>query len=153
MKCKFARLLVSSVAFAAGAFFVGCAGQYSAEQTLAEDSYMVYRDTYKAFAEAEKRYMNILFNLERMPDEEELLIMKRETILELEHLRELMMQARADFEDAAKKWDAALQEKLAEKKNAEEFKSPNLKNSQDEKRSSPGEMTEEEAMAIGQKKY
>lgn len=148
MHFHFARI---SLLFAASLAFVACGGQYSAEQTLAEDSYMVYKDTYKAFAEAEKRYMNILFNLERMPEEEELWIMKRETMLELEHLRELMLQARGDFDEAAKAWDARLQDRLAELKKAETFKSPNIQNRMDEKRSSPGEMLPSEASKIGKK--
>jgi len=141
---KFCKPLLGAAAIC----LTACATQYSSEQTLAEDTYMVYRESYKAFADAEKRYMNILFNLERMPEEEELWIMKRETMLELEHLRELMLQARADFDDAAKDWDKHLQERLSELKRMQSFKSPNL-NRRDEKRSSPGEMTESEAMQIG----
>ena len=44
-------------------FFTGCASNHSAAQILAEDSYAVYLETYKAYAE--ERYMNVLFNLEK----------------------------------------------------------------------------------------
>lgn len=127
---------------------VGCASQYSSQQTLAEDSYVVFKETYKAFAEAEARYMNILFNLERMPEEEELWMMKRDQIAELEQLRNLMLQARGDLDDAMKAWDIHLQEKLAEIKQGKTFKSPNLKMSE-QNRSSPGEMLPSEAAKIG----
>lgn len=148
MKVSFRSFLKAPLVLFASLFFASCATQYSSEQTLAEDTYMVYKETYKAFAEAEKRYMDILFNLERMPEEEELWIMKRETMLELEHLRELMLQARSDFDDAAKDWDAHLQQRFADMKKQENYKSPNLNRSQ-EKLSSPGEMSEAEAQQIG----
>lgn len=124
-----------------------CASNYSAQQTLAEDSYMVYKESYKALAEAEKRYMNILFNLERLPDNDELWIMKRETEGELEQLRTLMLQSRGEFDDAVRAWDEALLEKQAEEKRLKNYKSPNLKG-RDANRSSPGEMLQSEADQI-----
>lgn len=133
-------------------FFTGCASNHSAAQILAEDSYAVYLETYKAYAEAEERYMNVLFNLERMPEEEELWIMKRSLIVELEQLRNLMLQARADFDDAVKAWDSDLQNRLAEIKKGNNFVSPNLRGA-DAKRSSPGELLPGEASRIGQDKF
>ena len=129
-------------------FLMSCASQHSAAQILAEDSYYVYTETYKAYADAEKRYMNILFNLERMPTEEELWIMKRDLIGELEQLRALMLQARGDFDSAVQAWDKSLQEKAAEIKKGKAFVSPNLKGNE-HRRSSPGELLPSEAANIG----
>ncbi len=125
-----------------------CSSTYSASQTLAEDSYLVYKDTYKAYAEAEEQYMNILFNLERLPEEEELWTMKRSQIAELEQLRTLMLQARADLDDAVQAWDAHLQEKYAEIQKGKTFKNPNFRGD-DGRRSSPGELLPHEAAKIG----
>ena len=65
---RFLSLLLIPVAFG----FVGCATHVSSQQTMADDRNLVYEDTYKAYREAEKNYMNLLFNIERMPEEEEL---------------------------------------------------------------------------------
>ena len=62
---------------------LGCANHPSPQQTMVDDRYMVYEQTYKAYAEAEKKYLNLLFNIERMPEEEELWMMKRDQMLEL----------------------------------------------------------------------
>ena len=86
-------------------FFTGCASNHSAAQILAEDSYAVYLETYKAYAEAEERYMNVLFNLERMPEEEELWIMKRSLIVELEHFSEYAIVKVATIKDDSKEDD------------------------------------------------
>ncbi|MBO5423705.1 MAG: hypothetical protein J6A06_07955 [Fibrobacteraceae bacterium] len=129
-------------------FLAGCSSTQSSAQLLAEDSYIVYLETYKAYAEAEERYMNVLFNLERMPEEEDLWIMKRSLTAELEQLRTLMLQSRAEFEDAVKAWDEHLQNNLAEIKKGKNFVSPNLRGAE-AKRSSPGELLPGEAAKIG----
>ena len=51
------------------AFLIGCGGTPSAQQTMVEDRALVYKDTYQAYIEAENKYLNLLFNLERMPEE------------------------------------------------------------------------------------
>lgn len=134
--------------FALCVFLTGCASNRSASQVLAEDSYVVFLEAYKAYAEAEERYMNVLFNLERMPEEEDLWIMKRSLIAELEQLRTLMLQARSEFDEAVKDWDAHLQNRLAELKKGKTFVSPNFRGA-DAKRNSPGELLPSEAARIG----
>ena len=81
---------------------------------MVDDRYMMYKETYKAYKEAEERYLNLLFNIERMPEEEELWIMKREQMQELMQLRELMLQARGELDDAMKDWESHLMEVQAE---------------------------------------
>ena len=66
---------------------VGCASHPSPQQTMVDDRYMVYKEMYKAYSEAEKDYLNLLFNIERMPEEEELWMMKRDRMLELMQLK------------------------------------------------------------------
>ena len=96
----------------------GCANHPSPQQTMVDDRYMVYEQTYKAYAEAEKKYLNLLFNIERMPEEEELWMMKRDQMLELLQLRDLMLQARGELDDAVQDWEKHLQELQAEAKQA-----------------------------------
>jgi len=97
----------------------GCANHPSPQQTMVDDRYMVYEQTYKAYAEAEKKYLNLLFNIERMPEEEELWMMKRDQMLELLQLRDLMLQARGELDDAVQDWEKHLQELQAEAKQAQ----------------------------------
>ena len=78
-------------------FFVGtfallsaCSGTKSAQQTMAEDRAYMYKEAYSAYIAAENKYLNLLFNIERMPEEEELWIMKRDQMRELEQLRDIV---------------------------------------------------------------
>ena len=64
----------------------GCASHPSPQQTMVDDRYMVYKEMEKAYRAAEEEYLNLLFNIERMPEEEELWIMKRDKMLELMQL-------------------------------------------------------------------
>ena len=75
--------------------FIGCATHVSSQQTMADDRNLVYEDTYKAYREAEEKYLNLLFNIERMPEEQELWVMKRERMIELMQLKELMLNEAA----------------------------------------------------------
>jgi hypothetical protein len=107
---------------------------------MVDDRYMVYEQTYKAYAEAEKKYLNLLFNIERLPEEEELWMMKRDQMLELLQLRDLMLQARGELDDAVQDWEKHLQELQAEAKQAQikQF-NPNF-TGRDGQRSSPGQL-------------
>ena len=120
--------------------FIGCATHVSSQQTMAEDRNLVYEDTYKAYREAEEKYLNLLFNIERMPEEEELWIMKREQMQELMQLRELMLQARGELDDAMRTWETHLMEVQAEVKKAQvQQSSPNFRG-RDAQRTSPGQL-------------
>ncbi len=117
-----------------------CANHPSPQQTMVDDRYLVYEQTYKAYAEAEQKYLNLLFNIERMPEEEELWMMKRDQMLELLQLRDLMLQARGELDDAVQDWEKHLQEVQAEAKQAQiKQYNPNF-TGRDGQRTSPGQL-------------
>ena len=119
---------------------VGCASHPSPQQTMVDDRYMVYKDMYKAYSEAEKNYLNLLFNIERMPEEEELWMMKRDRMLELMQLKELMLNARAELDQAMQEWERHMIDLQAEQKQAQVKKfNPNF-TGKDAQRTSPGQL-------------
>lgn len=121
-------------------FLVGCTVHPSPQQTMVDDRYMMYKESYKAYREAEERYLNLLFNIERMPEEEELWIMKRDQMQELLQLRELMLQARGELDDSMKEWEVHLSEVQAEVKKAQVKQyNPNF-TGRDGQRTSPGQL-------------
>ena len=133
---RFLSLLLIPVACS----FIGCATHVSSQQTMADDRDLVYEDTYKAYREAEKNYMNLLFNIERMPEEEELWVMKRERMLELMQLKELMLNARLELDGALQEWEKHLLDVQAEVKSKDLKKlNPNFKGL-DARRTSPGQL-------------
>ena len=126
--------------FLATLILVGCASHPSPQQTMVDDRYMVYKEMEKAYRAAEEDYLNLLFNIERMPEEEELWIMKRDRMLELMQLKELMLNARAELDQAMQEWERHMIDLQAEQKKAKvkQF-SPNLKG-KDAERTSPGQL-------------
>lgn len=119
---------------------VGCASHPSPQQTMVDDRYMVYKEMYKAYSEAEKNYLNLLFNIERMPEEEELWMMKRDRMLELMQLKELMLNARAELDQAMQEWERHMIDLQAEQKQAQVKKfNPNFMG-KDAQRTSPGQL-------------
>lgn len=129
----------------ASILLTACSSHPSVQQTMVDDRFMVYNEMYKAYAEAEKNYLNLLFNIERMPDEEELWMMKRDRMLELLQLRELMLSARAELDDALKDWEKHLTEVQGEVQRAKIVQyNPNF-SGKDAKRTSPGQLLPEEA--------
>lgn len=109
-----------------------------------DDRYLVYKDTYKAYKEAEEKYLNLLFNIERMPEEEELWMMKRDQMLELMQLRDLMLQARGELDDAMQEWEKHLQQVQADAKEAKVKQyNPNFRG-KDAERTSPGQLLPDE---------
>ena len=138
------RVLVRNIfavtVVACAAVFTGCTTHPSPQQTMVDDRYLMYKETYKAYKEAEEHYLNLLFNIERMPEEEELWIMKREQMQELMQLRELMLQARGELDDAMKTWEKHLMDVQAEVKKAQvQQSSPNFRG-RDAQRTSPGQL-------------
>ena len=112
-----------------------------------DDRYLVYKDTYKAYKEAEEKYLNLLFNIERMPEEEELWMMKRDQMLELMQLRDLMLQARGELDDAMQEWEKHLQQVQADAKEAKVKQyNPNFRG-KDAERTSPGQLLPEESIS------
>lgn len=120
-------------------FLVGCAAHTSPQQTLVDDRYLVYKETYKAYREAEEEYLNLLYNLEQMPEEEELWIMKRDKMLELVQLRELMLNARTELDNAMQDWERHMIEMQAEMKQPKIKYSPNFVGEAGQ-RTSPGQL-------------
>ncbi|OWV02107.1 hypothetical protein [Fibrobacter sp. UWR2] len=137
---RYARIACAFFAVAVAALFAGCTSHPSPQQTMVDDRYMMYKETYRAYKEAEERYLNLLFNIERMPEEEELWIMKREQMQELIQLRDLMLQARGELDDAMKDWETHLMEVQSEVKKAQiQQYNPNFKG-RDGQRTSPGQL-------------
>ena len=127
------------------AIFAGCTSHPSPQQTMVDDRHMIYTQMYKAYKEAEDKYLNLLFNIERMPEEEELWMMKREQMQELLQLRELMLSARADLDKAMQEWETHLTEVQGEvKKNKIKQYNPNFPG-KDGERTSPGQLLPGEA--------
>ena len=114
--------------------FIGCATHVSSQQTMADDRNLVY-----------EKYLNLLFNIERMPEEEELWVMKRERMIELMQLKELMLNARQELDGAIQEWERHLLDVQAEVKSREIKKlNPNFRG-RDAERTSPGQLLPGEA--------
>ena len=129
----------------------GCASHPSPQQTMVDDRYMVYKEMEKAYRNAEADYLNLLFNIERMPEEEELWIMKRDKMLELMQLKELMLNARAELDQAIQEWERHMIDLQAEQKQAQVKKfNPNF-TGKDAQRTSPGQLLPGEVKS--RKKY
>ncbi|MCQ2109308.1 MAG: hypothetical protein MJZ05_11170 [Fibrobacter sp.] len=129
-----------ALACLAGFALMGCTNHPSAQQTLVDDRHLVYEETYKAYAKAEEEYLNLLFNIERMPEEEELWIMKRDKMLELMQLKELMLNARAELDEAMRQWEMHMSDIQAEMKSAKIVKfNPNFTGDA-ARRTSPGQL-------------
>ncbi len=126
----------------------GCSSHPSPQQTLVDDRHLVYAETYKAYKEAEEQYLNLLYNIEMMPEEEELWIMKRDKMLELMQLKELMLNARAELDEAMRQWEMHLADIQADVKRSQmkQF-NPNF-TGVDAQRSSPGQLLPSEASKI-----
>ena len=104
------KSFVQIIFISAVLLLVACSGTKSAQQTMAEDRAYMYKEAYAAYIEAENRYLNLLFNLERLPEEEELWIMKRDQMRELEQLRSIMLQTRGELDEALQDWEKYLSE-------------------------------------------
>lgn len=129
-----------SLFFLSTLMFMGCASHPSPQQTMVDDRYMVYKEMYKAYSDAEKDYLNLLFNIERMPEEEELWMIKRDRMLELMQLKELMLNARAELDQAMQEWERHMIDLQAEQKQAQVKKfNPNF-TGKDAERTSPGQL-------------
>ena len=119
---------------------VGCASHPSPQQTMVDDRYMVYKEMYKAYSEAEKDYLNLLFNIERMPEEEELWMIKRDRMLELMQLKELMLNARTELDQAMQEWERHMVDLKAEQKKAQVKPYNSNFTGKDGMRTSPGQL-------------
>ena len=118
----------------------GCASHPSPQQTMVDDRYMVYKEMEKAYNKAEADYLNLLFNIERMPEEEELWMMKRDRMLELMQLKELMLNARNELDQAMQEWERHMMDLQAEQKKAKvKAFNPNF-TGKDAQRTSPGQL-------------
>ena len=134
------RKFLVPIFFIGSAFFLAaCSGTKSAQQTMAEDRAYMYKEAYAAYIDAENRYLNLLFNIERLPEEEELWIMKRDQMRELEQLRAIMLQTRGELDEALQDWEKYLSD-LQKEVAAANAPSKARFRSDNELRSSPGEL-------------
>lgn len=121
------------------AILVACSGTKSTQQIMAEDRAYMYKEAYKAYIEAENKYLNLLFNIERLPEEEELWLMKRDQMKELEQLRSLMLQSRGELDESLQSWEKYLSELQKEIAASKAQRKANFR-SQDDLRTSPGQL-------------
>lgn len=136
------KKLVVLVAFALSPMFFGACSLSggSAPQAMAMDRSRSYDGLYNAYIKAEKKYLNLLFNIERMPDEDELWEMKREQMLELMQLKEMMLNARSELDNAIQEWEKYLADEKAQVKHDKiKEENPNFKGV-DAQRTSPGQL-------------
>lgn len=139
------RAFVVASSFAV-ALLAGCASHPSPQQTMVDDRHLVYAATYKAYKEAEEDYLNLLFNIERMPEEEELWMMKRDKMLELNQLKELMLNARAELDEAMRLWEMHLLDVQADVKQSKiKQYNPNF-TGENAERTSPGQLLPSDLM-------
>lgn len=132
---------VGSVLFSACSLSGG-----SAQQSMAMERERSYEGYYKAYIEAEKRYLNLLFNIERMPDEDELWEMKRDQMLELMQMKEMMLNSRTELDNAIQEWEKYLIDMKAQAKHdkIKEY-NPNFTGI-DAQRTSPGQLLPNEIL-------
>jgi hypothetical protein len=83
--------------------FSSCAGSY--QNMVVEDRVTTYREALEYFHEAEDAYLNVLFNLERYPDEVFLQQRLKVAAAELEQARVIVMQSRRELDDAVDVWE------------------------------------------------
>ena len=118
---------------------LACSSTKSAQQVMAEDRADMYKEAYKAYIDAENKYLNLLFNIERLPEEEELWIMKREQMRELEQLKASMLQARGELDESLQDWEKYLAELQKETAAAAATKRAHFRDPNDA-RTSPGQL-------------
>lgn len=136
------KIFLTAISFACPLFLGACslAGGGSAQQAMAMDRAKAYDGFYEAYREAEERYLNLLFNIERMPEEEELWSMKRDQMTELMQLKEMMLNSRTELDNAIQEWEKYLLEQQAQAKlgNTKDL-NPNF-TGMDGLRTSPGQL-------------
>jgi hypothetical protein len=97
-------VLFSGLFFASFLLLASCAAG-SIQQADARDRQAVFEAAWNDYAESEEAYLTLLANLERYPKEEYLLDQKKILRKELELKRSVMLQSRAEFDDAVRLWD------------------------------------------------
>lgn len=81
----------------------------SYHQAMAEDRREVYLDAMREHSRLEKKYLELLANLERMPKEPWLLEQKKIQMKELNHAMEVLLQSRQEFTTSLQDWENHLQ--------------------------------------------
>ncbi|MCF0223466.1 MAG: hypothetical protein HUK20_04290 [Fibrobacter sp.] len=131
---------ISLFVFSIFLILVGCSTHPSHQQAMVDDRYMVYKQTYKAYKDAEEEYLNLLFNIENMPEEEDLWVIKRNKMLEMMQLKDLMLNARGELDEAIRQWEMHLSDIQADIKSANvKPVNPNF-TGRDGQRTSPGQL-------------
>jgi len=88
---------------ALSALLVGCVGSY--QNQVVDDRLQDYERCSQEYHDAEKTYLNLLFNLERVPGDSFLLQEKKMQMQELVNLRSVLLQSRGELDDAIQQWE------------------------------------------------
>ncbi|HSQ40649.1 MAG TPA: hypothetical protein VLM37_00045 [Fibrobacteraceae bacterium] len=82
---------------------LSCGGTYQYE--VVKERQGDYEQAYRAYQDAENEYINLLFNMERVPNDAYLLELKKTQMKELMNLRSVMLQSRSEFDEAVQQWE------------------------------------------------
>lgn len=88
------------------AILSSCAG--SIQYEMVQDRQQTYQNASREYHRAEEEYINLLFNLERLPKDPYLLEQKKIQMKELEHLRALLLQSRSELDVSVQQWESEL---------------------------------------------
>jgi len=85
-----------------------CACGGSLQYDVVQDRLRDYQRALREYHRAEEEYLNLLFNLERLPQDPFLLEQKKIQMKELEQLRALLLQSRSELDMAVQQWELEL---------------------------------------------
>ena len=106
----FRKAIFRGALWSVGALILLSCAAPSVQQSDARDRQGEYERAYTEFYNAEKEYLNILFNLETHPQDSFLVSQKNIKRQEIEHLRNLMLQSRSEFDQSVIQWEAYVNE-------------------------------------------
>lgn len=84
-------------------FLAGCAASY--HDGVVSNRLETYKQSLEAFQEAEEKYLNLLYNLERYPEDEFLKARKVVLAKELDQMRMLVKQSRQELDRSVQQWE------------------------------------------------
>ncbi|NLB62881.1 MAG: hypothetical protein GX801_02065 [Fibrobacter sp.] len=80
----------------------------SVQYVLVQDAQDSYKHAAKEYHKVEDEYIVLLFNLERYPEDSFLVEQKKTLMKELDHLRNIMLHSRLEFDESVQEWDAQI---------------------------------------------
>jgi len=81
----------------------GCAASY--HDGVVNNRMDTYKQSLEAFLETEEKYLNLLYNLERYPEDEFLKARKVVLAKELDQMRMLVKQSRQELDRSVQQWE------------------------------------------------